>query len=140
MAATDAEDVFQEVFARLYERLDTLQEDAAVRGWIAQTTRRLAVDRYRASAREGPAAGELPEIAEIDAQLDRLDQALDVHRALGAIPEHCRDVVTRFFIRDQSYAVIAEALDLASGTIASRISRCLGKLRDHLDEQAATSG
>src|SRR2546429_6619412 len=48
----DAEDVFQEVFARVFERLDTLREDDAVRPWIAQLTRRLCIDRLRAGSRE----------------------------------------------------------------------------------------
>src|SRR5213594_4496707 len=49
---SDAEDVFQEVFARVYERLDTLREDDAVRPWIGQLTRRLCIDRLRAGSRE----------------------------------------------------------------------------------------
>ncbi len=43
---TDAEDVFQEVFARVFERLDTLRDVDALRPWIAQTTRRCAVDAH----------------------------------------------------------------------------------------------
>ena len=31
----DAEDVFQDVFARVYERLGSLRDDEAVRPWIA---------------------------------------------------------------------------------------------------------
>src|ERR687887_780369 len=54
----DAEDVFQEVFARTYERLDSLRDDAAVRPWLAQLTRRLCIDRLRAGARERPTADE----------------------------------------------------------------------------------
>jgi DNA-directed RNA polymerase specialized sigma24 family protein len=42
-------------------------------------------------------------------------------------------VLDRFFARDESYRVIGEALDLPAGTIASRISRCLGKLREKLE-------
>src|SRR4029453_7615532 len=52
LSQQDAEDVFQEVFARVYERLDSLREDEAVRPWIAQLTRRLCIDRLRAAARE----------------------------------------------------------------------------------------
>src|ERR1700674_2095984 len=44
----DAEDVFQEVFARVYQHLDRLRSDEAVRPWIAQLTRRLCIDRLRA--------------------------------------------------------------------------------------------
>src|SRR5919201_1517677 len=52
LPAQDAEDVFQEVFARVFERLDTLREDEAVRPWIAPLTRRLCIDRVRAGSRE----------------------------------------------------------------------------------------
>src|ERR671926_1187058 len=50
----DAEDVFQEVFARVYERLDTLRSDDAIQPWIAQLTRRLCVDKLRTGSREEP--------------------------------------------------------------------------------------
>ena len=43
----DAEDVFQEVFARVYERLDQLRSDEAVRPWIGQLTRRICLDKLR---------------------------------------------------------------------------------------------
>jgi DNA-directed RNA polymerase specialized sigma24 family protein len=62
-----------------------------------------------------------------------LEDALTVHEALAATPEHCREILDRFFARDESYRTIGEALDLPSGTIASRISRCLGRLRDLLE-------
>src|SRR2546423_12759939 len=48
----DAEDVFQEVFAKVYERLDSLRSDEAIQPWIAQLTRRVCVDRLRAGSRE----------------------------------------------------------------------------------------
>jgi RNA polymerase sigma factor (sigma-70 family) len=44
LPAADAEDVFQDVFARVYERLDELRDDDAVRPWIAQIARRACVD------------------------------------------------------------------------------------------------
>jgi RNA polymerase sigma factor (sigma-70 family) len=126
----DAEDVFQEVFARVYERLDTLREDDAVRPWIAQLTRRLCIDRLRSGSREVAAdAEELPEAPGEDV-LGELEDAFDVHEALSGLPESCREILDRFFARDESYRSIGEALQLPAGTIASRISRCLEKLRD----------
>ena len=40
----DAEDVFQEVFARTYERLDALRDDSAVRPWLDSKGAQLLVD------------------------------------------------------------------------------------------------
>jgi RNA polymerase sigma-70 factor (ECF subfamily) len=130
----DAEDVFQEVFARVFERLDTLREDEAVRPWIAQLTRRLCIDRLRAGSREVTADTEaLPDAPDEDV-LARIEEAFDVHDAMACLPEHCREILDRFFARDESYRVIGEALELPAGTIASRISRCLVKLREELQQ------
>jgi RNA polymerase sigma factor (sigma-70 family) len=137
LSGHDAEDVFQEVFARLYEHLDTLREDDAVRPWVAQTARRLAVDRFRRAGPERPSdSGELLDAGELDSQIERLDEALDLGEALDRLPAHCREVLLRFFIRDQSYEAISAAMDTPPGTVASRISRCLAKLREVLEGRA----
>jgi RNA polymerase sigma-70 factor (ECF subfamily) len=136
----DAEDVFQEVFARAYQHLDKLRDDAALKPWLAQLTRRLCIDRLRAGARERPAPEEELALAEAEDTLGLLDEALTVHEALAAAPEHCREVLDRFFARDESYKTIGEALDLPSGTIASRISRCLARLKAHLEGRSDGSG
>jgi RNA polymerase sigma factor (sigma-70 family) len=129
----DAEDVFQEVFARVYQHLDKLRSDEAIRPWIAQLTRRLCIDRLRAGGREGPAEVDEAETAEVDATLAGLEDALDVRAGMEAIGEPCNELLDRFFARDESYKTIGEALGIPSGTIASRISRCLGKLRVELE-------
>lgn len=127
----DAEDVFQDVFARTYERLDSLRDDTAIRPWLAQLTRNACVDRLRSGAREQPS--EEPSTEEVDLALERLDEALDVQNALRSLAEPCREMLDRFFVRDESYRSIGNALDLPAGTIASRISRCLSKLRAQLE-------
>ena len=129
----EAEDVYQEVFARTYEHLDRLRDDAAIRPWIAQLTRRLCIDAKRKGAREQPVADEQLEPADVDDTLARLDEALSVREALAKLPEQCREILDRFFCRDESYHGIGVALDLPSGTIASRISRCLRRLREALE-------
>ena len=117
LGADEAEDVFQEVFARIYQRLDTLRDPEALRPWIGQLTRRECIDHIRASARELPAE-ELPE--QTEEMLDRIEEAFDVRAALGSLSEECREVLDRFFCRDESYRTIGEELGLPSGTIASR--------------------
>jgi RNA polymerase sigma-70 factor (ECF subfamily) len=127
----DAEDVFQEVFTRVYTRLDTLRDDSAVRPWIAQLTRRLCLDTLASGAREQP-AGELfsPEEEPV---LEAIDDAFVVREALADLSEPCQEVLDRFFARDESYRTISAELDLPAGTIASRISRCLQRLRETLE-------
>ncbi len=136
LAEHDAEDVFQEVFARTFEHLERLRDEDAIRPWIGQLTRRLSIDRLRSASRERPGdeavgAG----AAGADAMLERIDLALEVRAAMATLPEHCQEILDRFFAREESYQEIAAALEIPMGTIASRISRCLAKLREQLGER-----
>ena len=128
----DAEDVFQEVFTRTYQHLDRLRDDEAIRPWIAQLTRRLSIDKIRAGSREQLSDEEI-EPPDFDETFDRLDEALSVREALAQLSESCQEILDRFFARDESYQTIGETLEIPSGTIASRISRCLAKLREILE-------
>jgi RNA polymerase sigma factor (sigma-70 family) len=132
LAQHDAEDVFQEVFARAFERLSELRSDDAVRPWLAQLTRRLCVDKLRLLARDTPAEGDPGEQA-LEDVLAELDDAMTVRAALDKIGDPCREILDRFFCRDESYRTIGDHLDIPPGTIASRISRCLEKVRSELD-------
>jgi RNA polymerase sigma factor (sigma-70 family) len=138
LRAENAEDVFQEVFARTYQHLGRLRDDEAIRPWIAQLTRRLCIDHIRAGAREQLTDEEI-EPTELDDTLSRLEESLSVHEALAELPEHCREILDRFFARDESYQTIGAALDIPAGTIASRISRCLAKLREFFEGRKPSS-
>jgi RNA polymerase sigma factor (sigma-70 family) len=130
LQGADAEDAFQDVFVRVYGRLGTLRNPEALRPWIAQLTRRVCLDRIAAGKREEPSDAEP---AGIEITVDELDEAFAVREALEELPEECREVLDRFFCRDESYRTIGEELGIPSGTIASRISRCLGRLRQRLE-------
>src|SRR4051812_34037277 len=85
----DAEDVFQDVFAKTYTELHRLRDDAAIRPWIAQLTRRTCIDRLRRARPGGDE--ELGDVADPADTLDRIDQALDVHQALQGLGAPCAD-------------------------------------------------
>jgi RNA polymerase sigma-70 factor, ECF subfamily len=136
LADHDAEDVFQEVFARTYDHLDRLRDDDALRAWLGQLTRRLCVDRLRAAARTTPVA----DLGETAAEERDLDLALSVRDAMLRLPPAAREVLDRFFARDESYRTIAEALDIPQGTVASRISRALAALRTQMEPEDGRNG
>src|SRR6201986_2451952 len=138
LAQHDAEDVFQEVFARAYERLPDLRTDDAVRPWLAQLTRRLCIDRLRLNARDTPSEAE-PDEQAVDDVLSQLDDAMSVRAALDRVGDPCREILDRFFCRDESYRTIGEALEIPAGTIGSRISRCLEKVRGEFDGRSRGS-
>jgi len=126
---SDAEDVFQETFTRIYEHLGRLRDDDAIRPWIGQLTRRLCIDRLRAAVRD-PVPDDSEERGELDRRMIAVDEAVSVQEALRTLSADCREILDRFFCRDESYREISDVLGIPAGTIASRISRCLSKLRN----------
>ncbi|MDP9285580.1 MAG: sigma-70 family RNA polymerase sigma factor [Actinomycetota bacterium] len=137
LAEHDAEDVFQDVFTRVYTHLDRLRDDEAFRPWLAQLTRRACIDKLRAQGREEP-LDEL-EPSGLDETLSALEAALTMHETMATLTDNCRDILDRFFAQDESYRTIGEALGLPAGTVASRISRCLDKLKALLEERDAVA-
>jgi RNA polymerase sigma factor (sigma-70 family) len=128
-----AQDVYQEVFTRAFTHLESLRDEHALKPWIAQLTRRAAIDRLRADARE-TIVDAVEFVQEPD--LEEIERAMSVQRALDGLPEPYGEVLRRFFVYDQSYRMIGEALRIPSGTVASRISRGLSMLRKVLEPDA----
>src|SRR5437763_16644385 len=85
----DAEDVFQEVFAKGYERLDSLRSDEAIQPWIGQVTRRVCVDKLRSGSREEVTdESELGGAPCVEA-VARSGEAGDVHQVIGGLAVTC---------------------------------------------------
>ncbi len=124
---TEAEEVFQKVWLRVFSRLDQVRDEAAMRGWIRQIT--LNVARDHLDARRVRRHEVLVEAAADEATFPELDEALAVRQLLGALPEPCSEVLTRRFVVDEKYSTIADGLGLTVGQVSGLIHRCLGRLR-----------
>ena len=97
----DAEDVFQDVFARTYERLGELRRRRGDPALDRHAHRRLCVDRLRAGGREQP-MDEPIDPGEADNAIETLDGRLPCTRVSKALPEHCDEILDRFFARDRA--------------------------------------
>jgi len=131
LSEEDADDVFQDVFTRAFMRLETLRDDSALRPWIAQLTRRRCLDAISGGGREQPIDETSTEVG--TAGMEEIDEAFAVREAIATLSDACQEILDRFFAQDQSYRTISDELDIPAGTIASRIARCLRKLRDELE-------
>ena len=87
LSSADAEEVFQDVFTRSYERLSDLRDPSAVRPWLGQLTRRMAIDRIRTGAREDLTDELEDQPAAADATRT-IEDALVLREAMKALPEH----------------------------------------------------
>jgi len=144
----EADDVVQETTIRAWDRIEELREPAAVMGWLSRIARNAAHDRLRwwkRRPRESfDEAG--PALAALVAQGQRAplpDEALAsaqagaaVTRAVAALPEKHRVVLLLREADGMSYEEIAEALDIALGTVESRLHRARAALARRLQRLA----
>jgi RNA polymerase sigma-70 factor (ECF subfamily) len=63
------------------------------------------------------------------------DEERQVAAALMSLPDHQREAVILRYYQELSLAEIAEALNIPVGTVKSRLSLGLGRLRSMLEEE-----
>lgn len=139
-AGADAGDVVQEAFVKAYRKLGTFRADADFKPWllkiVANETKNLHRGRRRRNLMELKLAT-VTETVDHDhpgATVD--DSRAELLKALQELPEHDRQVVTCRYLLDLSEAETAQTLNLAKGTVKSRLSRALARLRPMLEEVA----
>ena len=137
-------DVFQSVFTLLFEALNKIEQPALIGAWLATTARHEA---WRFSRRERMArfaSLDAPDLAEPradgllpEALMLRLEEQHQVRTAIASLDERCRRLLILLFYRTDTapYAEIAATLGMNEGSIGPTRARCLGKLRDLLDER-----
>jgi RNA polymerase sigma-70 factor (ECF subfamily) len=142
-SAAEAEDAAQEGFVRAYYALPRFRRDAPFRPWLLRIVANAARNRRAASARhptlsldvaaERPSNDPMrsPEAAALAGEQRReLIEALNSLRADDRIAIACR------YLLDLSEAETAAALGCPRGTVKSRLSRALKRLRRELDTAA----
>ncbi len=145
--AAEAEDAAQTAFIKAYAALDRFRAGAPFRPWLLTIVANEARNR-RAVTRRRPAlalsavvdrpAGETissPEAAALAA-----DQRRRLLEALNSLSDEDRAVIAYRYFLDLSESEMAALLGCRPGTVKSRLSRALGRLRDRLTAMDGVSG
>ena len=140
-SAADAEDAAQEAFVKAYYALGRFRAGEPFRPWLLRIVGNEARNRIRAAtrrermalrlARDRPSddAAPSPESAAM-----RRDTLETLASALAALPERDRLVVSYRYLLELSEAETAAALGVRRGTVKSRLSRALARLRRSMPE------
>jgi len=131
----DAEDVAQEAMARAYRSFARLQDRGRFRAWLVRIAWRLALNRRRHDERRqrreraasepgpGPSVEDLVAARQFEAHL---------WRAVDALPDRLRSVVTLTAMAGHDVREVAALLDIPEGTVKSRLSRARKILAEKL--------
>lgn len=140
---TDAEDLTQDVFIKIYRTLGSFDPDkSAFTTWMTTVTRNLLVDHFRRTkqerttdsmdaAPEGEEEGGGLRLSDrIEDRAPRPDERMEtqekqklVHKALQELSPELKEAVILRDLQDMDYKEIATALKVPEGTVKSRINR-----------------
>ena len=141
----DARDVVQDAMVKAHRSLATHRGDGAIRSWllrvVANEAKNHVRSRVRRLRRDDRHAGLQVRVAAgaDEPALDRIDHAV-LAAALGELRHDDRAVLGCRFVAGLSEAETADVLGLPTGTVKSRTSRALGRLRALMEPTASVEG
>lgn len=139
VGADHAEDLTADVYIRAWKRRDSYRPERGVpRAWLFGIANNLLKDHRRRERRQLRAYGRLagavasgstdPLVEQTPAKVDMELLQPVIAQALLAMSDDDRDILWLHATGELSYREIAEVLDLAVGTVRSRLSRARGRL------------
>lgn len=135
--AANAEDVTQEAFVRLWNRLSDLEVGVAgVWPWLRRVIFNLCMDRIRARRDNDPDALDYM-VSDSDQQrdLEALDTAVRVDAALKDLPDRQGAAIALFHYEGYSVKEIAETMDSSADAIESLLGRARRTLKKALKDE-----
>jgi RNA polymerase sigma-70 factor (ECF subfamily) len=135
----DADDAVQESFLKAFAALPRFRDGAPLRPWLLRIVANEARNRRRSAGRRQRlalrAAATEPRDAAIpgpEAVVIAAEASAELIVALGRLRDEDREVLGARYFLDLSEAETAETLGLPRGTVKSRTSRALVRLREAL--------
>ncbi len=120
-SAADAEEAAQDAFVKAYRALDTFRTGAEPRPWLLRIVANEARNRVRSAGR-------------------RHHLEADEHRRLlalvNSLDESDRLVIASRYLLELSSEETAATLGIPEGTVKSRLSRALARLRERVEAEA----
>jgi len=147
-SAPDAEDATQEALVKAYRALAGFRSGAPFRPWLLKIVANEARNRRRAIGRrrdavslDGPAGDTRPVRPEpvdptlaVEDQLVASERRAGLRSALRGLSDDDRQVIALRWFLDLSESEMAAVIGVARGTVKSRLSRAMGRLREQLLE------
>lgn len=138
--AQAAEELMQETMMTVWNKAALFDPARGnVSAWIFRIARNLRIDAHRRDKRPEFDMNDPAFVADdappADAQMEEVQDAERLHRALAELPPEQRDLLKRSFFEEKSHSVIAQQLGLPIGTVKSRIRLAFAKLRTALESR-----
>ena len=145
LQSADAQDISQEVLARVAKAIPEWEHDPArgsFRGWLTRVTRNLTIEQFRTRARRPLTNPESGQLEQFQRDADSIFQLEQQRELFGWAARKARDqfVPTTWqafwltAVEQQSPSEVAEQLGLSTGAVYIARSRVMARLRELIEQ------
>ncbi|MFZ5941567.1 MAG: RNA polymerase sigma factor [Bacteroidota bacterium] len=136
----DAEDILQEGFIRVFEKLSQVKNPEAFPGWIRRVMINTALEKYRSEVVLQKVQAELKE-QPVVAKEEAFDQltAEELTGLIGELTPKYRMVFNLYAIEGYNHKEISEMLGISEGTSKSNLSRARAILQERIKKLYGTA-
>lgn len=129
-----AEDIFQDVFIKVNQKLSTFEGNSCIKTWIIRITINTCKDYLKSSwnRRVIPMMEYQEDSIAVTSDYDEVenkDTMELIKKTVLSLPAKYKDIVICVYFQDMTLTEAAEALNIAEGTAKSRLSRARQKLK-----------
>jgi len=143
---TEAEDLTQDVFIKVFEKISTFKGDSKFSTWLYRIATTTALDHLRSKKRKkrfgflqslGGGNDEkesIPDFHHPGVSLDNKERAAVLFKAIESLPENQKTAYTLHKLEGLSYRDVSEVLNTTVSAVESLMSRANQNLRKELEE------
>jgi RNA polymerase sigma-70 factor, ECF subfamily len=129
----DVDELTQDVFVRVWQKLGTFRGDASFTTWLHRLAVNVVIERFRTEQ------ARRQRMHDGDAVFDTMagpsgsrDLPMDFETALAKLPEGAREIFVLHDVEGYKHQEIADMLEISAGTSKAQLHRARMMLRKHL--------
>lgn len=118
----DAEDIFQEIFIKIHQKIHTVKEKEKIESWIFQIARNLIIDYYR---KKKPMLEIHPDFHAINEEIDKAYENIEkgLRILIHQLDDKYKDPLLLYEVEELSLKEISEKLKISVPAVKSRLHR-----------------
>ena len=137
-AGRDADELTQDVFVRVWQKLASFRGESAFGTWLHRLAANVVIERFRTDATRRQRHVDGEEVFETLPALPRTgDLAMDLDGALAKLPDGAREIFVLHDVEGYKHNEIAALLGISAGTSKAQLHRARMMLRKHLRARPA---
>ena len=128
-----AEDIFQEVFLKVNNRYDSFRGECSVKTWLLQITINTCKDYLKSAWNQKvETTDEFKTQQVVEEGYEKIEK-----QAVMELPDKYKEVVLCVYYQELSIEEAADTLQIATGTVKSRLNRARQKLKSSLERRVS---